>query len=71
MKPNRHRQAVGDGARLIHPPSAGPADVKFLQADDIRLVLGDDGSDSIDVKPTIHADASMHIVGEETHAATG
>jgi hypothetical protein len=33
-------------------------------------MLGDDCRDAIDIQPSIHADASMYIVGEDAHGAT-
>ena len=61
-----HVEPRRDRLGLIDAAGAGAADVEFLQADYIRLVLGDDGDDPGDVEPLIGPDAAMHIVGEKT-----
>ncbi|MNC79147.1 hypothetical protein D3C75_1315490 [compost metagenome] len=51
---------------LIDAVGAGAADVQFLQADDIRFQLGDDGGDAGHVQLAVDADAAVHIVGDES-----
>ena len=64
-----HLQAVGDGARLIHPAGAGAVHVQLLKADDVRFQLPDHASDPVHIEAFVHADTAMHIVGHKPHGA--
>ncbi|EKY26758.1 hypothetical protein HMPREF0185_02389 [Brevundimonas diminuta 470-4] len=61
-----HGQVLSDGAGLIDMTGAGPADIQFLQADDVGLMLGDDIGDAFHVQLAIDADAAMDVVGQKS-----
>ena len=65
METRGHGQTVGDRLGLIDPARARSADVQFLQADNVRLELGDDGDDPADIQTAIRADTAVDIVGKK------
>ena len=63
--PGEQAQGVHTDDSFYRQPRPRPADVQFLQADDIRLMLGDDRRDPPDIQPAIDADAAVDIVGQQ------
>ncbi len=60
-----HGQFAGDGVGLVDPAGARAQHVHLLQADDVGFELGDHRGDAADIEPAIHADAAMHVVGQD------
>ena len=56
---------------FLRRKSAQAADVQFLKADYVRLVLADHGDDPVDVELLVGADAAVDVVGQEARHGVG
>ena len=62
-----HPQKISQGRSLIDLPRAGAGVVNFLESDQVWFEFGDNGCDSLQIHPAVHASAVLYVVGYQTY----
>jgi len=65
MEVKAHCQRVSDGMGLVYSSCTNTPDIEFLERYDVRLAAGDHLGDSLWLRSSVCADASVHVVGHD------
>ena len=65
MEEHVHAKLAGDGVRLIDAARPNATDVELLKTDDIGLTGSDDLGYPLRRQAPVHAEAAVHVVGED------
>jgi hypothetical protein len=65
MEVQIHAEFAGDGMGLVDASGPQPADVEFLQGDDVGLAARNHVRDAPRRQVSVDPEAAMHIVGRD------